>query len=122
MEPYLSLLKDFSLVFLPLLVAMDPLAMVPFLVPFLGSLPPHRRLRVINTAVVTGLVIGLLFLGLGRAIFLALGITVPDFLIAGGLVLLMVSLRELLSSTPGQAPSAPNELASVGPVGTPLLG
>jgi multiple antibiotic resistance protein len=121
MQPYLSLLKDFSLVFLPLLVAMDPLAVVPFLVPFLGSLPTGRRLRVINTAVVTGLAIGLLFLGLGRAIFLALGITVPDFLIAGGLVLLIVSLRELLSSTVGEAPPAPNELVAVVPIGTPLL-
>lgn len=121
MEPYLGLLKDFSLVFLPLLVAMDPLAVVPFLVPFLGSLQPDRRRRVINISVVTGLVIGLLFLGLGRAIFLALGITVSDFLIAGGLVLLIVSLRELLSSTVGEAPPAPNELMAVVPIGTPLL-
>ena len=53
MEVFLDLLRDFSLVFLPLLVAMDPLAVVPFMVPFLGSLPPGRRLRVINTSVVT---------------------------------------------------------------------
>lgn len=121
MDPFLSLLKEFSLVFLPLLVAMDPLGIVPFLVPFLGSLQPGRRLRVINIAVATGLVIGLIFLGLGRAIFLALGITVPDFLIAGGLVLLIVSLREMLSSTAGEAPPSPNELMAVVPVGTPLL-
>jgi multiple antibiotic resistance protein len=117
----LELLKDFSLVFLPLLVAMDPLDILPFLVPFLRTLRPQRRIRVINVALITGLAIGLLFLALGRGIFLVLGITVPDFLIAGGLVLLIVSLRELLSSSAGQAPSAPNELAAVVPVGTPLL-
>jgi multiple antibiotic resistance protein len=110
----LELLKDFSLVFLPLLVAMDPLAILPFLVPFLGTLQPGRRIRVINVALITGLAIGLLFL--------ALGITVPDFLIAGGLVLLIISLRELLSSSAaGQAPPAPNELVAVVPIGTPLL-
>jgi multiple antibiotic resistance protein len=93
---------------------MDPLAILPFLVPFLGTLQPGRRIRVINVALITGLAIGLLFL--------ALGITVPDFLIAGGLVLLIISLRELLSSSAaGQAPPAPNELVAVVPIGTPLL-
>jgi len=121
MFDFLELLKDFSLVFLPILVAMDPLAILPFLVPFLGTLRPQRRIRVINIALLTGLAIGLLFLALGRGIFLVLGITVPDFLIAGGVVLLIISLRELLSSSAGQAPPAPNELAAVVPIGTPLL-
>jgi multiple antibiotic resistance protein len=121
MPAFLDLITEFSLVFLPLLVAMDPLAVLPFLVPFLGTVQPSRRLRVINTAIITGLIIGLLFLGLGRAVFLALGIKVPDFLIAGGIILLILSLRELLSSTAGQAPPAPNELLAVLPIGTPLL-
>jgi len=117
----LDWLKEFSLVFLPLLVAIDPLAILPFLVPFLGSLPPARRHRVINISTLTGLVIGLLFLGLGRAIFFVLGITVPDFLVAGGIILLILSLRELLSSTTGEVPPAPNELVAVVPIGTPLM-
>jgi multiple antibiotic resistance protein len=116
-----QLLKDFTLVFLPLLVAMDPLATLPFLVPFLSSLQPGRRVRVINIAAVTGLAIGLLFLGLGRAIFSVLGITVADFVIAGGLILLIISLKELVSSTTGEALPAPNELVAVVPIGTPLL-
>jgi len=121
MDNYLQLLKDFTLVFLPLLVAMDPLAILPFLVPFLGTLQANRRLRVVNIAAITGLAIGLLFLGLGRAIFIALGITVADFVIAGGLILLIISLRELVSSTVGEAPPAPSELMAVVPIGTPLL-
>jgi multiple antibiotic resistance protein len=36
-------------------------------------------------------------------------------------VLLVVSLRELLSSTVGETPPAPNELMAVVPIGTPLL-
>ncbi len=58
MFDFLELLKDFSLVFLPLLVAMDPLAILPFLVPFLGTLQPQRRIRVINVALITGLATG----------------------------------------------------------------
>ena len=121
MEYSLQLLQDFILVFLPLLVAMDPLAILPFLVPILSSLQPSRRVRLINIAAVTGLAIGLLFLGLGRAIFIALGITVSDFVIAGGLVLLVISLKELVSSSTGESLPAPNELMAVVPIGTPLL-
>lgn len=114
-------LKDFYLVFLPLLVAMDPLAVLPFWVPLLGGVPRERRRRVTGLALVTGLVIGLLFLGLGKGIFIALGISVADFVVAGGAVLLAISVRELLWSTAGQAPVAPDELTAVVPIGTPLL-
>ena len=122
MPGILESLKDFSLVFLPLLVAMDPLAILPFLVPFLGAVQPAHRRRVVNIALITGLAVGLLFLGLGKGIFIVLGITLSDFLIAGGAVLLVLALRELLwSSSAAQAPVAPNELMAVVPIGTPLL-
>ncbi|MDA0265297.1 MAG: MarC family protein [Chloroflexi bacterium] len=114
-------LKDFYLVFLPLLVVMDPLSVLPFWVPLIGAVPKERRQRVTGMALVTGLVIGLMFLGLGKGIFIALGISVADFVIAGGVVLLAISLRELVSSTATQAPVAPDELTAVVPIGTPLL-
>jgi multiple antibiotic resistance protein len=121
MSVILEQLEQFSLVFLPLLVAMDPLAILPFWVPFYGSMQPERRRRTLYTALATGLAIGLLFLALGRGIFLALGITISDFLVAGGLILLVLSLRELLLTSPSEAPVAPNELMAVVPIGTPLL-
>lgn len=117
LEPF----KDFYLVFVPLLVAMDPLAVLPFLVPFLGSIPRERRRRVVNISLLTGLGVGLFFLGLGRFVFIVLGIETSDFLIAGGAILMVLALRELLSSTSGQAPIAQSELMAVVPIGTPLL-
>ncbi len=120
MAAILDQLREFSLVFLPLLVAMDPLGILPFWVPFIGSIPEARRGKVLYTALATGMAVGLLFLALGRGIFIVLGITVSDFLVAGGIVLLALSLRELLSSGT-TAPVAPNELMAVVPIGTPLL-
>ena len=117
----IELLKDFSLVFLPLLVAMDPLGLLPFLVPFLGAIPPQQHTKIVLTALLTGLTVGFLFLGLGKGIFIVLGIDVSDFLIAGGLVLLVLSLRELLPSSPLERPAAPDELTAIVPIGTPLL-
>ena len=120
MEEILDALKEFHEVFVPLFVAMDPLGSVPFLVTLLGPIAPERRKRVIHVALLTGLVLGLLFLGLGSGILFLLHIEVAHFLVAGGLVLLAMSLRELLSAAP-QAPLAPNELVAVVPIGTPLL-
>jgi multiple antibiotic resistance protein len=115
-------LKEFGLVFLPLFVAMDPLGILPFLVPLLGSIEPGKRRKVIYIALTTGLVVGLLFLALGRGIFLVLGIGISDFLIAGGLILLVLALRDLLSTgIEAHAVASPDELMGVVPIGTPLL-
>ena len=115
-----SHLKDFHEVFVPLFVAMDPLAVVPFLVTLLERVDTGRRTRVIHVALLTGLALGLLFLGLGRGLLFVLDIQVAHFLIAGGIVLLAVSLRDLVSATP-EVPPAPRELIAVVPIGTPLL-
>lgn len=111
---------DFFLVFIPLFVAMDPLGSLPFLVPFLGRIQPSKRPRVIRIALATGLLLGLAFLGLGKALFDVLGISVADFLVAGGLILLVVSLRDMIGSAPAEPPE-PDELLAVVPIGTPLL-
>jgi multiple antibiotic resistance protein len=120
MQAFLEFWKDFPLVFLPLFVAMDALGVLPFLVSFLGPMPTKERGSVVRLAVLTGLMVGLVFLGLGKSIFLVLGISVSDFLVAGGIVLLALALKDLLSAT-SEAPVAPNELTAVVPIGTPLL-
>ena len=112
--------KEFHEVFLPLFVAMDPLGLVPFLITLLGPVPPARRRWVLHVALLTGLAVGLIFLGLGKGILVVLNIQLAHFLVAGGVVLLGVSLRDLL--TAGEpAPVAPDELKAVVPIGTPLL-
>jgi multiple antibiotic resistance protein len=117
----LELLKDFSKAFLPLLPAMNPLAVLPFLLPSLGALHPQRRIKAINIALITELAIGVLFLALGRGFFLVLGMVPADLLIAGGLILLILSLRELSFYSAGRVPPAPNVQLVVVPIGTPLL-
>ncbi|MBM3956835.1 MAG: MarC family protein [Gemmatimonadetes bacterium] len=113
-------LKRFHEVFVPLFVAMDPLGLIPFLLTLLEPIQVARRRRVLHIALLTGLVLGLLFLGLGRGLLLLLDIQVSHFLVAGGTVLLVVSLRDLLAETP-QVSATPNEMVAVVPIGTPLL-
>lgn len=74
----------------------------------------------IRVVLITATMAGLLFLVLGQFIFSVLGLTVPDFVIAGGLVLTVISLRDLVSPETAQPP-APNELMAIVPMGTPLV-
>ncbi|MBI4310868.1 MAG: MarC family protein [Chloroflexi bacterium] len=117
---FLQHLQDFHLVFIPLFIAMDPLGVLPFVVGILEPMAGNRRGPVIRVAMITGTAIGIAFLALGRAVFTLLGIDVSDFLIAGGVVLFVLALRDMTSATREQ-PVAPDELLGVVPIGTPLL-
>ena len=120
LDSALSNLRDFPLAFIPLFVAMDPLGLLPFVVGILDPLAGPRRGAVIRKAILTGAAVGLVFLALGRAIFSVLGIEVSDFLIAGGAILFIMALRNLVSATEERL-VAPDELMAVVPIGTPLL-
>ncbi|MDP3064933.1 MAG: MarC family protein [Chloroflexota bacterium] len=120
MAAFLDWARDFPLVMVPLFVAMDPLGILPFVVSLLEPIREERRSAVIHIALVTGLVLGLLFLLLGRYLFQLLGIRLSDFLVAGGAILFVLALRELLSERLPE-PVAADELVAVVPIGTPLL-
>ncbi|MBM3939882.1 MAG: MarC family protein [SAR202 cluster bacterium] len=121
MQSLLDFAREFVLVFLPMFVAMDAIGTLPFVLTLTRRMPQRQRAKALRLALLTGAVIGLGFLGLGRAVFTILGITLEDFLIAGGLILLVLSLRELLSTRHDVEPVEPDELVAVVPIGTPLL-
>lgn len=114
-------LSDFALVFVPLFVAMDPPGNLAFLVSLLSGVHPTRHGHIVRIALLTGIMVGLAFLALGRAVFNLIGITDSDFVVAGGLILLVVSLRELTGSHTTEVTRELNELLAVVPIGTPLL-
>ena len=83
------------------------------------SAPPEQRKRIARQATLTGGGVALAFLFLGQSIFRAVGITVSDFQIAGGLILFILAARDLILATPE------NEKISddfgVVPLGMPLI-
>ena len=120
MDSIVDSLTKFHLVFLPLLVVMDPLSVLPFYTAFTARVTVAQRDRVRRIALVTALIIGLAFLGAGRAIFAVLGIEVYHFVLAGGVILFALSIRELVTSGMDD-PEESDELLAVVPIGTPLL-
>jgi multiple antibiotic resistance protein len=108
--------------FIPIFVAMDPLGTVPLVLAWTSDLTSEERKRQLRLGVVTALVIGFAFLFGGNRLLAVLGVTVSDFLISGGLILLVLAVSDILAGggheTRGSSPRA--DLGVV-PIGTPLL-
>jgi multiple antibiotic resistance protein len=62
----------------------------------------YNRQRTLHYALFTALGLGLGFLVLGKFIFSVLGILSADFLIAGGLILLVLSVKDLVTAKESQ--------------------
>ena len=112
-------LERLLLAFIPLFVAIDPVGLVPLYLGMTESIPQKERRRIAELATITAAVVAIGFVFLGRFIFAALGITVSDFQIAGGLILFVLAGSELLFPTKRNQ-AVPEDFGVV-PLGMPLI-
>jgi len=94
------MIEKFFLAFIPVFVAIDPIGLVAIFLGLGTSASSEQRKRQALLGILTALGIAIGFIFLGKVIFAALGITVADFQVAGGLILLGLAGRELLSLGP----------------------
>ena len=87
------MIRGLLLTFIPLFVAVDVVAVVLVYLGIGVRLPEPARRRLILESTITAAAVGLGFLFAGDAILGFLGVTVGDFQIAGGLLLLVLLLR-----------------------------
>ncbi len=112
-------MKEFLLSFIPIFVAMDAIGVLPMFIGFTEHLKPREKKKILTQSIITAFVVGVLFLFLGKWIFKILGVMIADFKIAGGLVLLVISLRDILRNEKAQKMSV--ETMGAVPIGTPLI-
>ncbi len=113
-------MREFALAFVALFVAVDALGVIPLYLSLTGSLSPDARRKVPRQSVLTATAVGLGFLLIGDAVFRLLGISEADFQMAGGILLLVLSIHDLLSP-PGAAAALPVGAIGAVPLGTPLI-
>jgi multiple antibiotic resistance protein len=112
-------MKEFLLSFIPIFVAMDAIGILPMVIGLTEHLKKKERQGIINQSIITAFLIGIVFLFLGKWIFRILGVQVSDFKIAGGAVLLAISLRDILMYERNR--KLPSETMGAMPIGTPLV-
>lgn len=111
-------IQDLIYAFIPLFVAIDPIGLIPVFLAISKNIESRRLNFIVRQATLTAAIIAVLFVFLGRLIFMYLGITVADFQVAGGLILLALASKELLG---GNHPSnIPRDIGIV-PLGVPLI-
>src|SRR6476646_6968226 len=92
------LIKSFLSAFIPIFVAIDPIGLIALVIGLGANTSPENRRHQSLLGILTGLCVACGFIFLGKLIFAALGITVSDFQVAGGLILLVLAVRELVSA------------------------
>ena len=106
--------------FIPLLVAIDPLGVIPLYLGMTKGMDAKETRRVILLTMLTAGTLALAFLFLGKGIFTFIGISVNDFKIAGGIILLLIALKMVLSGHEGQQQGWDRSVGVV-PLGVPLI-
>ena len=110
---------DYFLAFVPIFVAVDALGMIPVFTALTHGIPKTEKRKLIVQSTFTALFVAVVFLWVGKLVFLWLGITIQDFLVAGGAILFIISIRDLLSF--GKASTVPGETIGVVPLAVPLI-
>jgi len=115
----IDLLNDFLLSFIPIMVALDAPATLPIFMAMTEGMKKHERRIIIRQSIVTAFLITIGFVFLGRAVFRALGILVEDFMIAGGTLLLIIAILDIVRA--GEKKPVISPTFGVVPFGTPLI-
>ncbi len=115
----ISNLNDFFLAFVSIFVAVDALGVVPVYLGLTSKLTEIQKKNLVWQSTLTALFVSLAFLVLGELTFGWLGITIGDFLIAGGIILFTVSIRDLLFNE--KVPGVTGSVVGVVPLAVPLM-
>jgi multiple antibiotic resistance protein len=102
-----------------LFIIVDPFGNIPIFVGLTENMTDDYRKKVYNTAIIVGLILLLVFSFTGTEILQLFGISLESFEVAGGILLLIISIRILISGTREKVES-PESVGAV-PIAMPLL-
>jgi multiple antibiotic resistance protein len=104
-----------------LLVVIDPIGTVPLFISLTEKMEKSERKTVSKTTVITAGILLLVFAVAGTQILNVFGITIFNFMIAGGVLLFIVSIELLTSGTWRFGDTVSGESGGVVPLAFPLL-
>ncbi len=115
----MDFIKEFVLTFIPLFVAIDAIGILPIYISLVEGILEQEKKNIARQSVITAFVVSISFLFLGNFIFSLLNIRFEDFMIAGGILLLILSISDILRVKEKELTLS--ETLGIVPIGTPLL-
>ncbi len=109
---------NFILTFVPLFIVIDAIGTLPVVITLSEGMVLKDRRKMIHTATFTAVIVGLAFLFFGQFILKVMGISVGSFAIAGGLILLVLSIKLIITGR--MVDVNKEEMVAIVPIGTPL--
>jgi len=113
------MLNEILLVFIPMFFTVDPIGILPIFASLTQGLSPQSKRDIIIQSLITASLVAVGFILLGKVIFHFLGITMGDFMVAGGVILFCLAMVDLTAQSKTRRGVA-SELGAV-PIGTPLV-
>jgi multiple antibiotic resistance protein len=114
------MLEHFFLAFVPIFVAVDAVGILPIYVSLTHGIPAEKRRKVVVQSVITAISVAVAFVFVGKSVFKLLGISIGDFMIAGGAILFCIAILDILKPEKQRRVASAEELGAV-PLGMPLI-
>lgn len=111
--------RDILLSFISIFVAVDAIGVLPIFVSLTEGIERSERAKIIVQSMLTALCLAVGFIFLGKAVFRILGITIGDFMVAGGAILFCLAITDI--TNPVKKRRIPTEGLGAVPLGTPLI-
>lgn len=92
-----TMLSFFAATFATIFSVIDPVGIAPIFLSLTPQIAPDARVRTMRRAVIVAAIILYAFAAGGRTLLTSLGITVPAFSMAGGILLLLVAIDMLFA-------------------------
>ena len=119
-EIFLHLLPNLIRAVISLFIIVDPLGNIPIFISLTENMDNEERRKTFQTATMTGVILLLSFALVGQQIFILFGISMQSFLIAGGILLLLISMKILITGSWEGDKISPESVGTV-PIAIPLL-
>jgi multiple antibiotic resistance protein len=117
---FLALVPDLVKMTIALFIVVDPLGNVPIFIGLTKDMDTSQRKKTYQLATITGLILLTFFSLVGQNILVLFGISLDSFMIAGGILLLIVAVRLLIMGG-WREQTAVSESVGAVPIGCPLL-
>jgi len=105
--------------FIMLFIVLDPIGIIPYYQSVVRRVPERERGKVLRQALVAALAMLLAFALIGEYLFNLLGVSIADFQIAAGIILLIYAVSSIFEINIGAL--SQGEAVAIFPLATPLL-
>lgn len=117
---FLASTIDLLKITIALFMVVNPLGNLPIFIGLTKNMDESQRKKTFQLATITGLILLTLFSLVGQNILILFGISFDSFMIAGGILLLIVAVRLLVTGGWSEQQTVSESVGAV-PIGCPLL-